>query len=81
MKKHFFPKIIGGSPPSPPGSVVPGMFTEAHTLLSEDTWEKGPNIKNPYRELISSQFQKKETVSNPCSRTYIEKTEWRQPKL
>lgn len=24
-----------------------GMFTKAYTLLSEETWEKGPNTNNP----------------------------------
>ena len=41
------------------------MFTKAHTLLSEDTWEKGPNIKNSVER---TNKQKKETVLNPCLR-------------
>ena len=28
-----------------------GMFTKAYTLLSEETWEKGPNTNNPVESI------------------------------
>ena len=27
------------------------MFTKAYTLLSEETWEKGPNTNNPVESI------------------------------
>ena len=41
------------------------MFTEAHTLLSEDTWEKGPNIKNPVQRTNKQSIPEKGNSLEP----------------
>ena len=41
------------------------MFTKAYTLLSEETWEKGPNTNNPVESINKQSIPEKGNSLEP----------------